>query len=146
MELFNRYFMETIKQRYAQFDGRASRSEFWYFALFSLIISIALGILDGVLGTAYSYEVVTNTIATATVESTEMTVTQTIGYMQTLYSLLILIPSIAVSIRRLHDIGKSGWWLLIAIVPIIGLFILLFFYVKDSQSGDNEYGENPKSS
>ncbi len=147
MEQFNRYFLDTIKQRYAQFSGRASRSEFWYFALFSLIVSILLGILDSVLGTGYTYEMDTMSMATETAEAASVTVTQTIGYMQTLYGLIILIPTIAVSIRRLHDIGKSGWWLLIGIIPVInfiGIFVLLFFYVTDSQPGDNAYGENPK--
>ncbi len=147
MEQFNRYFVDTIKQRYAQFSGRASRSEFWYFVLFSMIISILLGILDSVLGTGYTYEMDTVTMATETAEAATVTVKQTIGYMQSLYGLLVLIPTIAVSIRRLHDTGKSGWWLLIGVIPIvnfIGIFVLLFFYVQDSQLGDNEYGENPK--
>ena len=61
-----------------------------------------------------------------------------------LYSLVVLIPSIAVSIRRLHDIGKSGWWLLIAFIPCIGAFVLLYFLIQDSQQESNQYGPNPK--
>lgn len=148
MEQFNRYFLDTLKQRYAQFDGRASRSEFWYFALFSMIISIILGLLDGVFGTVYTYETYTAAaMAAETTEAAAVSVTQTMGYMQSLYGLLVLVPTVAVSIRRLHDIGKNGWWLLLGIIPIInfiGIFVLLYFYVQDSQSGENEYGENPK--
>ncbi len=148
MEQFNLYFLDTIKKRYAQFTGRASRSEFWYFILFSMIISIILGILDGVLGTGYTYNVNAVALETATVTAASVTTEQTIGYMSSLYSLAIMIPTLAVSMRRLHDIGKSGWWLLIGIIPIvnfIGIFVLIYFYAKDSQLGENAYGENPKS-
>ncbi len=147
MEQFNQFFLDTLKKRYAQFTGRASRSEFWYFILFSMIISIVLGILDGVLGTTHSYGMETLAVASTNTELASASMTQTIGYMQTLYGLFVLIPSIAVSMRRLHDIGKSGWWLLIGIIPIvnfIGIFVLIYFYATDSQSGENTYGENPK--
>ncbi len=144
MEQFKLYYLDSITDRYAQFSGRASRSEFWYFILFNFIVSIILSVLDNVLGTNYTYEVVavTPVIADTGVASTAMT--QTIGYLSTLYGLALIIPGISVSVRRLHDIGKSGWWLFISLIPIIGLFVLLFFYVKDSQEGRNEYGENPK--
>ena len=147
MEQFNQYYLDTLKNRYAQFSGRASRSEFWFFVLFNLIVSIIFAILDSVLGTGYTYEVTTNTLATATTEAASVNVTQTIGYLQSLYGLAVLIPSIAVSIRRLHDIGKSGWWILLSVIPlvnIIGVFVLIYFYVQDSQPGENEYGSNPK--
>ncbi len=147
MEQFNQYYIDTLKSRYAQFSGRASRSEFWFFVLFNLIVSILLAILDSVLGTGYTYEVTTNTLATATTEAASVSVTQTIGYLQSIYGLAVLIPSIAVSIRRLHDIGKRGWWILLSVIPlvnIIGIFVLLFFYVQDSKPGENEYGPNPK--
>jgi uncharacterized membrane protein YhaH (DUF805 family) len=78
---------------------------------------------------------------------TSVSMTQTIGYLQSFYSLAVLIPSLAVSIRRLHDTGKSGWWILLGVIPIInfiGIFVLLFFYVQDSQAGENQYGPNPK--
>ncbi len=147
MEQFNQYYVDTLKNRYAQFKGRASRSEFWYFVLFNLVVSIVLAILDGVLGTSYSYDIATNTMATATTEAASVSVTQTIGYLQSFYGLAVLIPSIAVSIRRLHDLGKSGWWILLGVIPLvnfIGFFVLLYFYVQDSQPGENEYGPNPK--
>lgn len=144
MEQFNQYYVDTLKNRYAQFSGRASRSEFWFFVLFNFIVSIILGVLDTTLGTGYTYEVVTNSLTTATTEAASISVSQTIGYLQTFYGLAVLIPSIALSIRRLHDTGKSGWWLLIGLIPIIGFFVLIFFYVQDSQPGENEYGSNPK--
>ncbi|MEA3419994.1 MAG: DUF805 domain-containing protein [Campylobacterota bacterium] len=144
MEQFNQYYLDTLKSRYAQFSGRASRSEFWYFILFYFIISILFSVLDTVLGTNYTYEVAANTLVTAGGEMASATVTQTIGYLSSLFGLLMFIPSIAISIRRLHDIGKSGWWLLISLIPIIGFFVLIYFYVQDSQPGENEYGPNPK--
>ncbi len=80
------------------------------------LIAIVVGIVDGVTG---------------------------LGVLSPLYSLALLIPSIAVAIRRLHDVGKSGWWLLLGFVPLVGL-VLLYFMVQDSQPGGNEYGPNPK--
>ena len=68
-----------------------------------------------------------------------------LGLLGTLYSLAVLIPSIAVSVRRLHDINRSGWWLLIGLIPIIGAIILLIFAAKDSQPGENQYGPNPRA-
>jgi uncharacterized membrane protein YhaH (DUF805 family) len=61
-----------------------------------------------------------------------------------LYGLAVFIPSLAVGVRRLHDTGRSGWWLLISLVPIIGIIVLIVFLVQDSQNGTNQYGENPK--
>jgi uncharacterized membrane protein YhaH (DUF805 family) len=63
-----------------------------------------------------------------------------------LYNLAVIIPALAVSVRRLHDTGRSGWWLLVGVVPLIGCFILLVFTLQDSDPGDNEYGPNPKES
>jgi len=147
MEQFNLYFLDTLKQRYAQFDGRASRSEFWYYTLFYIIGSILVGFVDSLFGTSYTYEMATNTMATGNTEVAAAAFTQSIGYLSAIYSLGLLIPSFAVSIRRLHDIGKSGWWLLLGMIPFvnfIGIFVLLYFYVQDSQPGENAYGENPK--
>ena len=105
-----------VWKNYATFDGRATRSEYWYFILFNTIISIALLIIDE--------------IATG-------------GILSIVYLLAILIPSIAVATRRLHDINKSGWWQLIALIPLIGLIVLIVFYCTDSKE-DNQYGVNPK--
>ncbi len=89
------------------------------FALFNAIIAFALGFIEGLLGGP--------------------------GILGMIYALAVLIPGIAVSVRRLHDIGKSGWWILISLVPIVGVIILLVFTVLDSTPGENQYGPNPKA-
>jgi uncharacterized membrane protein YhaH (DUF805 family) len=104
-------------------------------------------VLDNILGTNYTYEVMTNTLVTGDTQMASATMTQSIGYLNSLYGLAVMIPGIAVSLRRLHDIGKSGWWFLLGVIPIvnfIGIFVLLYFYIQDSQPGENEYGPNPK--
>ena len=127
---FNRYFLDTIKNRYAKFDGRATRSEYWYFILFYFIVSFIVILLD---------IFVVNPMLGATPEQAQQG-----GLLQIILALALLIPSIAVGVRRLHDIGKSGWWILVGLVPIIGALILIYFYVLDSQAGENQYGSNPK--
>jgi len=117
------WYLEALK-KYAVFSGRARRKEYWYFALFNIIASIALGFIDGLSG-FFSPEA-------------------GIGLLGGLYSLAILIPSIAVSIRRLHDTDRSGWWLLISIIPLIGAIVLLVFLIQDSSPNDNRFGANPK--
>ncbi len=116
------WYLEALK-KYAVFSGRARRKEYWMFGLFYLIFAIVLGIIDGILGIGGEDG----------------------GLLSGLYVLAMLIPSIAVTIRRLHDTDHSGWWLLIGLVPVIGTIILLIFMVQDSQSGENQYGPNPKS-
>ena len=117
------WYFEVLK-KYATFSGRAQRAEYWFFFLFNLIISIVLVVLDGVLGT----------------------LNMEIGYgiLSGIYSLGVLIPSIAVSIRRLHDTERTGWWLLIVLIPIIGPLVILVFMILDSKPGTNQYGANPK--
>lgn len=130
MEKFNRYFIDTIKNRYAKFDGRATRSEYWYFILFYIILTFIVVLLD---------TFVVNPMLGATPEQAVQG-----GILQVILALSLLIPSIAVGVRRLHDIGKSGWWILVGLVPIIGALVLIYFYVLDSQAGSNHYGPNPK--
>ena len=105
-------------KKYAEFSGRARRKEFWMFVLFNFLMSIAVGIVDGILGTN--------------------------GALGGLYSLAVLIPSLAVAARRLHDTDRSGWWQLIALIPLIGVIILLVFVCSDSKPGENRFGPNPK--
>jgi len=117
------WYIDVLK-KYAIFQGRARRKEYWFFVLFNVIISIGLTIVDVMIGT---FNAETG-----------------IAYLSTLYSLAVLIPSIAVSVRRLHDTDRTGWWLFIALIPLIGLIVLLVFMFLDSQPGDNKYGANPK--
>lgn len=112
------WYIEVLK-KYAVFDGRAHRSEYWMFVLFNVIITIVLGLIDRLLGIS--------------------------GVLSGIYGLAVLIPGIAVSIRRLHDTNRSGWWLLISLVPVIGTIVLIVFMVQDSQPGTNQYGPNPKA-
>ena len=130
MEQFKRYFLETIKTRYAKFNGRARRSEYWYFTLFSFLITFVLGLVDAF---------VINPMIGVSADQAG-----TGGLLQFAMALVLFIPSLALAVRRLHDIGKSGWWLLIALIPLVGALVLLYFFITDSQSGSNAYGENPK--
>jgi uncharacterized membrane protein YhaH (DUF805 family) len=118
------WFIEALK-KYAVFSGRSRRKEYWYFVLFVVLISIVLNIIDGLFGTYH--------------RSTGA------GLLSTIFSLAILIPSISVSVRRLHDIDRTGWWVLISLVPLVGWIVLLVFHVQDSTPGPNRYGPNPKS-
>jgi len=112
-----------VLKKYAVFSGRAQRAEYWYFVLFSIIVSIILVILDGMIGT----------------------INEQSGYglLSGIYSLAVIIPSVAVATRRLHDIGKSGWWQLIALIPILGVIVLIVWFATDSKE-ENQYGKNPK--
>lgn len=113
----------SVLKKYAVFSGRASRKEYWMFYLISIIIALVLGLIEGIV--AFNPE-------------------RDVSVLASIFSFAILLPSIAVSVRRLHDIGRSGWWLLIAFVPLIGPIILLVFLLKDSSSGENKYGDRPK--
>ncbi|NOQ46762.1 MAG: DUF805 domain-containing protein [Desulfobulbaceae bacterium] len=134
MEQFQRYFLDTLKNRYAAFKGRATRSEYWYFLLFSIIIALILTALDSM--------IINPLLGIQPLVETART-----GILGTLFSFGTLIPSVALAIRRLHDIGKSGWWILLGVIPIvniIGIFVLLYFFIKDSQPGENQFGLNPQ--
>ncbi|WP_240414173.1 DUF805 domain-containing protein [Paenibacillus periandrae] len=111
------WFLKAFKN-YAGFQGRARRKEYWMFVLFSTIFSIVAAILDSIVNL--------NSVLAG------------------LYSLAILLPSLAVGARRLHDTGRSGWWLLISLIPLIGSIILIVFLCQDSEEYDNKYGANPK--
>jgi len=118
------WYLDVLKNKYAMFNGRARRKEYWFFVLFNILASIALGIVDGITGTL----------------NDEMGV----GLLGGIYWLAVLIPAIAVAVRRLHDTGRTGWWLLLCLIPVIGGLVLLIFMVFDSEPGDNQYGPNPK--
>jgi uncharacterized membrane protein YhaH (DUF805 family) len=109
-----------VLRNYANFTGRARRSEYWYFVLVSLAFVLALNLLDMLVRVLTGY-----------------------GPFVLLYSLVMLVPSYAVAVRRLHDTDRSGWWILLAFVPLVGL-VLLYFLALDSNAGTNKYGPNPK--
>jgi uncharacterized membrane protein YhaH (DUF805 family) len=117
------WFVEALK-KYAVFSGRSRRKEYWFFVLYVVIISIVLSAIDTIIG---AYNVSTG-----------------VGLLSGIFGLAVLIPSIAVSVRRLHDTDRSGWWILLGLIPIIGHIILIVFYVENSTPGTNRYGPNPK--
>ena len=110
------WYFKVLKQ-YADFSGRARRKEYWMFTLFSFIITAIIGAIDNTLGT---------------------------GFFSGLYALVMFIPHLAVSVRRLHDIGKSGWMLLVLFIPIVGIIWLLILHINEGDIGTNLYGEDPK--
>ena len=114
----------TCMKKYVDFSGRARRKEYWMFVLFNIIFGIVAVILDNILGTA----------------------SEDLGYglFYGLFALAVMLPTLAVTVRRLHDLGKSGWWFFISLIPIIGGIWLFVLTVTDSQPGDNQYGANPK--
>ena len=118
------WYLKVLRQ-YADFNGRARRKEYWMFFLFNMIIVAILSLIDRFTGT-YSLEWGS-------------------GLLSGIYSIAVLIPGLAVAARRLHDVGKSGWMLLIAFIPIIGAIWLLVLFVTDSDPGSNKYGPNPKA-
>jgi uncharacterized membrane protein YhaH (DUF805 family) len=113
------WYLHVLKH-YAEFSGRARRSEYWNFVLLNLIVAFVLSFADTVVRKILGF-----------------------GVFGPVYALVVLLPSIAVSIRRLHDTDRSGWWLLLAFVPIVGL-VLIWFLAEDGNAGTNRYGQNPK--
>lgn len=128
-------FSEAIRtcfRKYVDFNGRARRSEFWYWVLFTVLVGMVAGIIDSALDLQ------------PRLDTGEVDVTAS-GPFANISSLVLFLPGLAVSIRRLHDRGRSGWWVLLHLIPVIGTLILLFgFFIKDSEPGDNAYGPNPK--
>lgn len=112
--------VKTCFAKYATFAGRAPRSEFWYFILFMILGSVVFGMLDAALLPATEW-----------------------SPLGSIFSLITLLPSIAVTARRLHDIDKSGWWQLITLIPIIGVIILIIWTCKVGTAGANRFGEPP---
>ncbi|HEY5408911.1 MAG TPA: DUF805 domain-containing protein [Ginsengibacter sp.] len=125
------YYLKALKN-YAVFSGRARRSEYWYFALFNFIFSIVAIILDHLIGSTFTFDTVNGAVVSP------------YGYIYLLYALFVLIPSLAVAVRRLHDVGKSGWFMFISLIPLVGAIWLLVLFCTDSIPGPNEYGLNPK--
>jgi len=117
------YYLEVFK-KYAVFSGRARRAEYWYFYLFNIIFLFVAMILDFIFGLGIKG--------------------LGVGPLYIIYGLAVFIPGLALLIRRLHDVGKSGWMIFISLIPIIGAIWLFILMIRDSNPGDNEYGSNPK--
>lgn len=109
----------AVLKKYVEFSGRTRRKEYWMFFLFNFIVAFLLIFVEGLMGGP--------------------------GIVYGLYSLAVLLPSLAVGVRRLHDTGKTGWWMLIGLIPIIGAIVLLIFFVQDGNEADNKWGANPKT-
>jgi uncharacterized membrane protein YhaH (DUF805 family) len=116
------WYLAALKN-YAGFSGRAQLREYWYFYLFSTLISISLIIVDHTIGlvNARGY-----------------------GLLSGIYALLVIIPVLAVTVRRFHDTNSSGWWILLGLIPFLGFAAILFFCIEDGTAGDNRYGSDPK--
>lgn len=119
-----KYYLSVIKDNYANFEGRARRMEYWMFTLFHIIIIFVLAFLSGVFA--------------------DVTETSIPLIILAVYFIATIIPSIAVTVRRLHDTGKSGWWYLITFVPYVGGLILFIFTLFEGDTGPNQYGADPK--
>jgi len=114
---------------YATFKGRSRRSEYWFVQLFLVITNVAVGVIDLILMGGDVDRFIANGGG---------------GIVGLVWILVTLLPALAVLVRRLHDIGRSGWWALIGFVPIVGAIVLLVFTVSDSTPGENAYGPSPK--
>ncbi|MFC5865550.1 DUF805 domain-containing protein [Acidicapsa dinghuensis] len=123
------WYLEVLK-KYADFNGRARRKEYWMFTLFNCIFCFGYCIFA--------------MLAIVAMGRNAAPMAMLIFVPYWLYTMALLIPSLAVTVRRLHDTGRSGWWLLISLVPFVGGIILLVFVCSDSQPGPNLFGPNPK--
>jgi uncharacterized membrane protein YhaH (DUF805 family) len=116
------YWKKVVLENYLNFDGRARRAEFWWYALANLIISFVLSVIDAALGLGGGFG----------------------GVLSGIYGLAVLLPGIAVGIRRLHDTSKSGWWLLLVFIPLVGAIVLIVFWATEGVRGANDYGMSEK--
>lgn len=112
--------VESALRGYLNFSGRACRSEYWWFYLAVLLVNVVIGIIEGVTGIGGGG-----------------------GLLSTLFSLAILLPSLAVAVRRLHDIDRSGWWLLLWLIPLVGFIVLVIWACTRGTPGDNRFGPDP---
>jgi uncharacterized membrane protein YhaH (DUF805 family) len=117
------WYFEALR-KYAVFSGRARRREYWIFTLISVVVNIVVSIVDMAIGT-YDED-------------------SGFGLLSGIYTLAVFIPSLAVTVRRLHDTDRSGWWMLISFAPCVGGIVLLVFLLSDSTPGENRYGPSPK--
>lgn len=117
----NKWYFEVLIKQFANFEGRARRKSYWLFVLFHILGALVLSVITNPLFGSTRF----NSIVI-------------------IYWLITLIPTLAIQVRRLHDTGRSGWWLLLIFIPLLGNIILLIFFLQDSIPGDNKYGPNPK--
>ena len=125
MDFFETYFLDILKTKYADFNGRARRKEYWMFALVYLIIVMALGIAFSIIDSIIGRPVFTMLLP--------------------LVSLAVFIPSLALSVRRLHDVDKPWFWIFIAFIPLVGGIWLLVLMCTEGTRGDNQFGPDPKA-
>jgi uncharacterized membrane protein YhaH (DUF805 family) len=112
------WYVDAIKNHYFDFNGRSRRSAYWFFVLLNAIVTIVVAVIDIVVGT---YPII-----------------------YYVYALAIFLPNLGLSVRRLHDVDKSGWWILISLIPIVGIIWFIILAATDSTSGENRFGANPK--
>ena len=121
MMSFTEAVRTCLKEKYYNFNDRAQRSEYWWFALFACGVTIVLSVLDNLIfNNASGY-----------------------GIFSTIWGFAILLPYLGVGVRRLHDLDKSGWWLLISFIPVIGFIILVFWFIQQGTRGQNRFGADP---
>ncbi|SDH91048.1 Uncharacterized membrane protein YhaH, DUF805 family [Vibrio xiamenensis] len=111
-----KWFIQAFK-KYAVFNGRARRKEFWMYYLFLIIFMVVAAVIDAAMGSFV---------------------------LSAVFTLVTLVPTLSVYIRRLHDTGRSGWWILISLIPLVGGLVLFYFLISDGGVEDNQYGESPK--
>ena len=121
--------IQTVLGKYAAFSGRARRSEYWWFILFFFLVAIVAAVVDSALGLQLGND--------------QSTFSDT-GLVSAVVTLALLIPWLAVSVRRLHDTGRSGWLVLLGLIPIVGVILLIIWFAQDSKPGANAHGPNPK--
>ena len=121
------WYLKVMRDNYANFNGRARRKEYWMFTLFFLLFALLAGFVIGILSA------VGETVAMIAI------------ILAVVWYLAHLVPSLAVTVRRLHDTGKSGWFYLLALIPYIGGLIIFIFTVIEGDKGDNKYGPDPKA-
>jgi uncharacterized membrane protein YhaH (DUF805 family) len=127
-----KWYLKVLRQ-YTDFSGRARRTEYWMFVLFNLIFAVAAMAVDNLLGITFKF---------TGPDGTPMPFFY--GYVYVFYALAAFLPGLAVLVRRLHDVGKSGWMILISLIPLVGFIWLLVLLCTDSQGGSNKWGDNPK--
>ncbi|WP_235917194.1 DUF805 domain-containing protein [Maritimibacter harenae] len=123
--------VRTVFSKYATFTGRARRAEFWWFVLFYIIVNFILGLIDSVL------------FGTTTTTETSFSAETDTPILSGIFWLATIIPYIAVGVRRLHDTNRSGWWLLLGFIPLIGAIILIVWFATGGDRGRNRFGDDP---